>query len=78
MFFRYEAFVQRVDDFQVGAPEGLDLVVLEIEIRVGLADQVLDRRAVGVGHGSIRQRESPFTVFGKDKVRLDVDDLAEK
>jgi len=74
MFFRYEALFQRIYHLQIHPVEELDLLAW-IEIRIGLANQILNRCAVRVGHGLIHQGESSLSVFGKDKVRVNIDDL---
>src|SRR5437016_4541882 len=78
MFFRYEALFQRIYHLQIHPVEELDLLAVGIEIRIGLANQILNRCAVRVGHGLIHQGESSLSVFGKDKVRVNIDDLPEK
>src|SRR5262245_10525617 len=78
MFFRYEALSQRIYHLQIHPMEELDLLTVEIEIRVGFADQVLDRGAVRVSHGLIYQGEASLTIFGKNKVRINIDHLPEE
>src|SRR5882724_4449418 len=78
MFFRYEALFQRIYHLQIHPVEGLDLLAVGIEIRIGLANQILNRCAVCVGHGLINEREASLAIFGKDKVRIDVDNLPEE
>ena len=78
MFFRYEALFQCVYHLQIHPVEELDLFAVGIEIRIGLADQILNRRAVGVGHCLIHQGKASLAIFGKDKVRVNIDDLPEE
>src|SRR5215475_192410 len=78
MFFRYEALSQRIYHLQIHPVEELDLVTVEIEICVGFADQVLDRGAVRGSHGLIHQGEASLAIFGKNKVRINIDYLPEK
>src|SRR5262245_4791474 len=78
MFFRYETLSQRIYHLQIHPMEELDLLTVEIEIRICFADQVLDRGAVRVGHGLIHQGKASLTIFGKNKVRINIDHLSEK
>src|SRR5215468_5998458 len=78
MFFRYEALSQRIYHLQIHPVEELDLLTVEIEIRIGFADEILNRRAVRVGHGLIHQSEASLTIFGKNKVRINIDYLPEE
>src|SRR5215813_729378 len=78
MFFRYEALSQRIYHLQIHPVEELDLLTVEIEIRIGFADEILNRRAVRVGHGLIHQSEASLTIFGKNKVRINIDHLSEE
>src|SRR5262249_14268238 len=78
MFFRYEALSQRIYHLHIHSVKELDLLTVEIEIRVRFADQVLDRGAVRVSHGLIHQSEASLTIFGKNKVRINIDHLSEE
>src|SRR5262245_51623766 len=78
MFFWDEALFQSIYHLQIHSVEELDLLMVEIEIRIGLADQILNRRAVCVGHGLIHQSEAPLAILGKNKVRINIDHLTKE
>src|SRR5262249_55745432 len=78
MFFWDEALFQSIYHLQIHSVKELDLLTVEIEIRIGFADEILNRRAVRVGHGLIHQSEASLTIFSKNKVRIDIDHLPEK
>src|SRR5215510_3624415 len=78
MFFWDEALFQGIYHLQIHSMKELDLLTVEIEIRVRFADQVLDRGAVRVSHGLIHQSEASLTIFGKNKVRINIDHLSEE
>src|SRR5215471_2226216 len=78
MFFWDEALFQSIYHLQIHSVEELDLLTVEIEIRIGFADEILNRRAVRVGHGLIHQSEASLTIFGKNKVRINIDHLPEE
>src|SRR5499426_4529722 len=78
MFFWNEALFQSIYHLQIHSVEELDLLTVEIEIRVRFADQVLNRGAVRVGHGLIHQGKASLTIFGKNKVRINIDHLPEE
>src|SRR6266404_1671629 len=58
--------------------EELELLAVPIEIRIGLANQILNGRAISIRHRLIHQREASLTVFGKNKVRINVYNLPEE
>src|SRR6266436_505722 len=58
--------------------EELELLAVPIEIRIGLANQILNGCAISIRHRLIHQREASLTVFGKNKVRINVDNLPEE
>src|SRR5262245_35713549 len=78
MFFWDEALFQSIDHLQIHSMKELDLLTVGIEIRVGFADQILNRRAVRVGHGLIHQSKAPLTIFGKNKGRINIEHLTEE
>src|SRR5262245_11621292 len=78
MFFWNEALFQSIYHLQIHSVEELDLLTVEIEIRVRFADQILNRRAVRVGHGLIHQSKVPLTIFGKNKGRINIEHLTEE
>src|SRR6185369_3666562 len=67
-----------VDDLPIDAAEKLDLDAVRIEIRVGFADQVLHRRAIGVGKRPVGQSKAPVAILRENKVRDGVDHLSEE
>src|SRR5215510_6146516 len=78
MFFWDEALFQSIYHLQIHSVEELDLLTVGIEIRVRFADQILNRRAVRVGHGLIHQSKAPLTIFGKNKGRINIEHLTEE
>src|SRR5215831_16747009 len=78
MLFRDEALFQSIYHLQIHSVKELDLLTVEIEIRVSFADEILNRRAVRGGHGLIHQSKVSLTIFGKNKVRINIDHLPEE
>src|SRR5262245_14908594 len=78
MLFWDEALFQSIYHFQIHSMKELDLLTVEIEIRIGLADQILNCCAVRVGHGLIHQSEASLAILGKNKVRINIDHLTEE
>src|SRR5215510_16124723 len=78
MFFWDEALFQSIYHLQIHSMKELDLLTVKIEIRIGFADEILNRRAVRVGHGLIHQSEASLAIFGKNKVRINIDHLPEE
>src|SRR5215510_7647469 len=78
MFFWDEALFQGIYHVQIHSVKELALLTVEIEIRIGFADEILNRRAVRVGHGLIHQSEASLTIFGKNKVWINIDHLPEE
>ena len=75
---RDEFLAQRIHQFPVPFEGRLDLGRVGIEIRVSLADEILDRRAIGVGDSLVCKGETTLPVLGKNEIGIDVDDLPEK
>src|SRR5499433_4506904 len=78
MFFWDEALFQSIYHLHIHSVKELDLLTVEIEIRIGFAGEILNRRAVRGGHGLIHQSEASLTIFGKNKVRINIDHLSEE
>src|SRR5215813_12529239 len=78
MFFWDETLFQSIYHLQIHSVKELDLLTVEIEIRVSFADEILNRRAVRGGHGLIHQSKASLTIFGKNKVRINIDHLPEE
>src|SRR5215475_8812185 len=78
MFFWDETLFQSIYHLQIHSVKELDLLTVEIEIRVSFADEILNRRAVRGGHGLIHQSKVSLTIFGKNKVRINIDHLPEE
>src|SRR5215471_17235318 len=78
MFFWDETLFQSIYHLHIHSVKELDLLTVEIEIRIGFAGEILNRRAVRGGHGLIHQSEASLTIFGKNKVRINIDHLSEE
>src|SRR5262245_40489061 len=78
MFFWDKALFESIDHLQIHSVEELDLLTIGIEICIGLADQILNCRAVRIGHGLIHQSEASLAILGKNKVRINIDHLTEE
>ena len=65
------------DHLEVVLPEVPHLFLRPGEVGVGAAHEPVDRGAVGLGHGPVREEEAALLVLREDEVRHEVDDLAE-
>ncbi len=77
MFVQHQPGQLTVDNLQVRLTETHGFVRRSRKVRIGLADEVLDRCAIDFGRRLIDQHKAPVSIFGINQIGHQIDDLSQ-